>query len=261
MGIQSFEEAHLKLMNRAHTAEEAIKCVRKAQDVGIQKISIDLIYGIPGMDLTTWKKNLQKAILLDITHISSYCLTIEPKTVFGNRTEKKQLIMPEEGETSEQFDALIDSTEAAGFEHYEVSNFAKNKDYAIHNTNYWNGVSYLGIGPGAHSYFPGMRMRNIANNQHYVKALDQNELPLEKEILSNNNQFNEYLMTGLRTQWGIDLQVIEAKFGLAFVDSVLANLSPYLKNEQAIHKNNNITLSKKGRFFADGIAAAAFIID
>lgn len=261
MGIQSFEESHLKLMNRAHTAEEAIKCVKKAQDIGIEKISIDLIYGIPGMDLTTWGNNLQKAILLGITHISSYCLTIEPKTVFGLRTEKKQLLMPEEGETSVQFEALIHQTEAAGFGHYEVSNFAKNKEYAIHNTNYWNGLPYLGIGPAAHSYFPGMRMWNIANNQHYIKALDQNVLPLEKEILTTHNQFNEYLMTGLRTQWGIDLQVIEAKFGLAFVDSVMSNLSPYIKNEQAIQKNHIITLSKKGRFFADGIAAAAFIID
>lgn len=261
MGIQSFEEAHLKLMNRAHTAQEAIHCVYKAKDAGIQKISIDLIYGIPGMDGKTWESNLQKAFKLDISHISSYCLTIEPKTVFGKQTEKKQLFMPEESETSMQFDTLIKYTEEAGFEHYEVSNFAKNKDYAIHNTNYWNGISYLGIGPGAHSHFPGVRMWNVSNNQHYLKALDQTELPLEKETLSKNDQLNEYLMTGLRTQWGINLELIEERFGSQLRQSVFTDLSPYLINKQAVQENNIITLTKKGRFFADGIASAAFIVD
>ncbi|OYU96299.1 MAG: coproporphyrinogen III oxidase [Bacteroidetes bacterium B1(2017)] len=258
MGIQSFEEDHLKLMNRAHSANEAIYCVDRAKQFGIEKISIDLIYGIPGMSMATWQNNLQKALNLPIDHISSYCLTVESQTVFGKYKERNKLILPEDEETSNQFLELINQTQKFGFDHYEISNFGKPDSYALHNTNYWKGKSYLGAGPGAHSYYPGTRMWNVSNNQSYMKALDAGILPLEKEILSKKDMFNETIMTGLRTMWGVNLLEIEEKFGLEYLITLRQDLAEYILSGYVVETKEAFILSKEGRFLADGIASSAF---
>lgn len=261
IGIQSFEDVHLKFMNRAHTAKEAYESVQKAKQIGINRISIDLIYGIPGMDLGTWESNLNKAFTLEIDHLSSYCLTIEPSTVFGKLVKKEVLVLPKEENSSIQFERLQNLSEAAGFVQYEISNFGKPEAFAIHNTNYWNGASYLGVGPGAHSFFPGQRMWNISNNQHYMRSLEKDELPLETESLRLADQFNEYVMTGLRTMWGIDLAFIENNFGHDYSNQIRKDLEKHLTSGKLIAKENKWVLSKEGKFFADGIASDAFVIN
>ncbi|MCF8426012.1 MAG: radical SAM family heme chaperone HemW [Bacteroidia bacterium] len=261
IGVQSFEDEHLKLMNRAHLANEALTCIEAARNNGIEQISIDLIYGIPGMSLKTWEKNIQKALDLNVEHISSYCLTIEPKTVFGHQQRNSLLRLPCEEDIEKQFFTLLEKTGEAGFDHYEISNFAKKDFYALHNTNYWKGKSYLGIGPGAHSYFPGIRQWNVANNQKYIQELSLGNLVYEQEKLSKNDQFNEYVMTGLRTKWGINLTEIENQFGQKYIDSLRKDLAPYLENKKVKIEGQYLILTPSGKFLADGIASAAFVID
>lgn len=258
IGIQSFEEEHLRMMNRAHSAEEAKTCVQQALNSGIQKISIDLIYGIPGMSLTTWEKNLNLALDMGIDHLSSYCLTIEPQTVFGRQQARRQFEPAREEAAEEHFKSLITLSAKAGFEHYEISNFARPNAYSLHNTAYWQGKSYLGAGPGAHSHYPGKRMWNVSNNQHYLKAIEANKLPLEEEILSINDQYNEYIMTALRTKWGVSLVHLEQKFGADLLAYFLRNIKPFLGTQKVLQEGQTIHLSEAGKFLADGIAAAAF---
>jgi oxygen-independent coproporphyrinogen-3 oxidase len=247
-------------MNRAHVAQEAIQCVKMAQESGFQQISVDLIYGIPGMSKEVWQRNVETAINLGVSHISSYCLTIEPKTVFGVQLKKNkfQLITDEESES--QFIELIKLTEAAGFEQYEISNFAKNKQYALHNTNYWKGVPYLGVGAGAHSHFAGVRMWNVSNNQHYLRDIELGILPLEKELLSLDNQFNEWVMTGLRTQWGLSLSEGQRRFGSNRMMELNKSLQTYVLEGKVLLQGDTLVLAKHARFLADGIAAAGFIV-
>ncbi len=261
IGIQSFEDVHLKYMNRAHTAAEAITSVQKAQSIGINRISIDLIYGIPGMEMHTWENNLNKAFSLEIDHLSSYCLTLEPNTVFGKLLKKEKMSMPKEESSSAQFNTLQSMSAANGFLQYEISNFGKAGAFALHNTNYWNNESYLGVGPGAHSFFPGQRMWNISNNQQYMRSIEKNELPLETENLSLADQFNEYVMTGLRTMWGIDLAMIEKRFGIEKSAQIKKDLAKHIASGKLLANENSLLLSKDGKFFADGIASDAFIVN
>ncbi len=261
IGIQSFEDAHLKFMNRAHTAKEAYESVQKAKQIGINRISIDLIYGIPGMEMQTWESNLANAFSLEIDHLSSYCLTLEPNTVFGKLAKKDKMILPLEENSSSQFERLQNLSEAAGFVQYEISNFGKPNAFALHNTNYWKNESYLGVGPGAHSFFPGQRMWNISNNQQYILSIEKNELPLETENLSIADQFNEYVMTGLRTMWGIDLALIEKRFGIEKSTQLKKDLAKHIASGKLLAKENVMLLSKDGKFFADGIASDAFIVN
>jgi oxygen-independent coproporphyrinogen-3 oxidase len=260
IGIQSFEDDHLKMMNRAHVAQEAIQCVKMAQDSGLHQISVDLIYGIPGMSKEVWQRNVETAIKLGVSHISSYCLTIEPRTVFGVQLKKNKFQLSTDEESEAQFIDLIHLTEAAGFEQYEISNFAKDKQYALHNTNYWKGVSYLGVGAGAHSHFPGVRMWNVSNNQHYMRDIELGILPLEKEQLSLDNQFNEWVMTGLRTQWGLSLSEGQRRFGSNRIMELNKSLQTYVLEGKVLLQGDTLVLSKNARFLADGIAAAGFIV-
>jgi oxygen-independent coproporphyrinogen-3 oxidase len=213
IGIQSFIDRDLKWMNRRHTAKEAIESVRLAQQVGFDNVTVDLIYGIPAMKLYEWRHNLEAALSLNIQHLSAYHLGIEEKTVFGKREQKGLLTQVEEEESEQQFYLLRELTANAGFEHYEISNFAKDGKYGIHNSSYWKQQPYIGIGPSAHSYDKERRRWNISNNIRYIKGLNSCTDFYAQELLAATTIYNEYLLTSLRTSWGIDLDYLKHTFG------------------------------------------------
>lgn len=257
IGIQSFFEEDLKLMNRAHIATEALKCIREAKKY-FENISIDLIYGIPGMSSGRWSKNLEIALDLDVPHLSCYALTVEPRTALKKFIEKG-IVPPVDEEVAKQhYEILLAETEKAGYDNYEFSNFGKPGFESRNNTAYWEGKPYLGIGPSAHSYDGKSRSWNVANNTKYIKSLALGELPLEREILSNENKYNEYIMTGLRTKKGVSLKKIEAEFGEEFLEYLMEQALKPLKNELLILKDGNLKISKKAKFLGDGIASDLF---
>lgn len=257
IGIQSFRETDLKFMNRAHNAEEAINAVSLAQKAGYNNITIDLIYGTPGLSNKAWKENLERAIDLGVQHISSYALTVEEKTALAYQIEKGKTPEPQSEQAAEQFEILVETLCSNGFEHYEISNFAKPGHYAIHNTNYWKGAHYLGIGPSAHSFNGQSRQWNIANNALYCKGIVANDPVHEVELLSREDQINETLLTGLRTMWGVDLDQFRQSFG----DAALDRLMIRLERENSLHYSltpQHLKLREAGKLFADGIAARLF---
>jgi oxygen-independent coproporphyrinogen-3 oxidase len=260
IGVQSFFEADLQLMNRAHNALEAKQCIVETKKY-FSNISIDLIYGVPGMSEAQWKENLAIALQLDTPHISSYALTVEPRTALKKHIEKG-LIKPVDDEvTQRHFEILVETLTAAGFEHYELSNFAKDGLFSKNNTAYWLGKSYLGIGPSAHSFDGNSRSWNINNNAKYIKAIERLELPLEIENLTTNDKYNEYIMTGLRTQWGISLKKIEASFGVRFKVYLLQEAQKHIEQELLCIENDTLLVTKKGKFLSDGIASDLFLIN
>jgi oxygen-independent coproporphyrinogen-3 oxidase len=261
IGVQSFFDEDLKWMNRAHAAVEADHAIKRAQDFGFENLSIDLIYGFSLLTEEKWRTNIEKAVEFQIPHISSYSLTIEPKTAlakFINVGKEKNV---DDAQSAIQFQILMETLENNGFEHYEISNFAKPNQYAKHNTNYWKGISYLGIGPSAHSFNKESRQWNVSNNAKYLADLTLNKIPFEKEILSKNDKFNEYLMTSLRTMWGLDLDKIATDFGTDYKNYLLNNTQEFLEKEQLIINNQNIKLSVTGKLYADAIAAELFITE
>ncbi len=260
IGVQSFRDKDLKWMNRAHSATEAIESIRNANEIGFNSLSIDLIYGTPNLTKEAWKENILQAINLGVNHISSYCLTVEAKTALSNFIEKGKIEPLSEEQASQQFDILIETLEKHAFEQYEISNFAKDGKYAVHNTNYWMNKPYLGIGPSAHSFNQTERSWNIANNLVYAGAIEKNELPLEKEVLSIANKLNEYIMTSLRTKWGCDLEYIENHFGHKYVDQIEKQAYPHLLKKYLIKHGHTLFVSKEGKFFCDGIASDLFLL-
>lgn len=260
IGIQSFYEPHLKFLNRAHNAMEASRCVQLAQDSGFNNISIDLIYAIPSENHQIWENDLARAIALQPQHISSYCLTIEEKTVFGNWLRKGKLNEVGENYAAEQFEMLLSTLKANGYEQYEISNFCLPDFHSHHNSNYWCREPYLGAGPGAHSYDGQSRQFNISNNSIYLKSLAEDEIPAEQEMLSPQDQINEYIMTGLRTKWGCDLQKIKDEYNY---DLFLKNKS-YLNNLLAEGKismqDQHLILTDSGKLLADRIASDLFAV-
>jgi oxygen-independent coproporphyrinogen-3 oxidase len=259
IGIQSFDNKQLSYMNRAHQSEQASNSVKLAQDIGFDNISIDLIYGIPSPDHTIWESDLAQALALNIQHISSYCLTIEPSTVFGRRKEKGILAAENEEYNAQQFERLIERLETNGFEQYEVSNFCKPGFFSKHNTSYWNNKNYLGIGPGAHSYDGKSRQFNIENNIQYISSLAKEMIPFTTEVLDAKTKANEYIMTGLRTKWGIDTITLEGKFGIPF-DNYKKMVEKYQKMGFLVYEKSTLKLTKKGLLFADKITEDLFII-
>lgn len=260
IGVQSFFDDDLKWMNRAHNANEAEKAIATAKQKGFENITIDLIYGTPGLTNENWQQNIQKALALGVNHISSYALTVEPKTVLANMIEKGKYADTNEEKAAEQFDILVNTLTANGFVHYEISNFAKPEFFAKHNSNYWKGKHYLGIGPSAHSFNTISRSWNVANNQKYLNALAINELEITDEILTVNNQINEYIMTGLRTIWGCDLNFIALQFGETEKQRLIKEAAKFI-DQDLLEINNNILLTTaKGKFLADGIAADLFLV-
>ena len=212
IGIQSFIERDLSFMNRSHTKDQATKCVANAQALGFNNITIDLIYGVPNQTNEEWRNNLRQAISLNVQHISSYCLTVEPKTTLAHMVKKKQVLQVTDEVAEKQFKMLIETLAEDGFEQYEISNFAKDDFISLHNSNYWKGVEYIGLGPSAHSYNGTSRQWNVANNNRYMKSLETAQLDFEQEILTEEQKYNEYILTALRTKWGIDENEIIQRF-------------------------------------------------
>ena len=260
IGIQSFFDEDLKMMNRAHNATEAWNSLQEAKKY-FDNISIDLIYGIPEMTLDRWQQNVQKALDLNIPHISSYALTVEPKTALATLIKNGKIPTPDDGVAHEHFLLLIEMLEKAGFIHYELSNFGKPDYFSKNNSAYWLGKNYLGIGPSAHSFNGENRSWNIANNSLYINAIQQDKLPNEVEVLCKNDRYNEYVMTGLRTVWGVSLEKIKVDFGQNYLDYLLKNTEIFLINDQLIIENNILKTTLKGKFFCDGIASELFLID
>ncbi len=260
IGVQSFYEEDLKLMNRAHNAQEAIDCLRLTR-ASFPNSSLDLIYGIPGMSNERWEQNIDKALALDLPHISAYALTVEPKTALENFI-KKGIVPPVEDEVAqEHHELLIRKMEAAGYENYEFSNFAKPGYHSRNNTAYWQGKKYIGIGPSAHSYDGKRRAWNINNNPKYIKAIAAGELPQEVEELSLTDQYNEYVMTRLRTQYGVSLLEIKAQYGERFYNYFLEYAQKHIEEHLLFIEEDRVYVSKKGKFLSDGIASDLFILN
>lgn len=257
IGIQSFKEADLKYMNRAHTATEAEKAVKLSQDAGFDNLTIDLIYGTPNLSNEEWKTHLNKAIDWEIPHISSYALTIEDKTKLAHDIKNGKSPAPSNEQTAKQFEIMTETLCSSGFEHYEISNFARYEKYAVHNTSYWQGKQYLGIGPSAHSFDGNDRQWNIANNALYLKGMAQNNPNYEIENLSLENKINESLLIGLRTMWGVSLQEFESRFGAENKNELLKKLE-FINKTQFSQDKNSIILTEAGKLFADQIASNLF---
>lgn len=257
IGVQSFSEEDLKFMNRAHNAGEALVCIAKAQDAGFENLTIDLIYGSPTTSDAQWEKNIETVLKFEIPHISCYCLTVEPKTALAHfiKTGKARPVDDEQG--ARQFEILMERLEAAGYEHYEISNFAKPGLYSRHNTSYWQGKKYLGIGPSAHSFDGVSREWNVANNARYIRAIKEGKPDFEEEKLTTEQRYNEYVMTSLRTMWGCDLDKVR-EIGPSFENYFLENAAPFLEKKMVVREGHFFYLSKKGKLIADYITSELF---
>lgn len=258
IGTQSFFNEDLMWMNRAHNASEAEESIKRSQDIGFENLSIDLIYGYPLLTNEKWTANINKAIHLQIPHLSAYSLTVEARTALAKDIERGKQPEPSDAQSAAQFVLLTEKLSQSGFEHYEISNYALPGKYAIHNTNYWLGVPYLGIGPAAHGFDGANRYINIAHNAKYISSLQQDQLPETVETLNNLNRYNEYVMTSLRTMWGLDLEKIKLDFGTNFKEALLNEIQPFIIKNQLILKDDKIYLTQQGKLFADGIAAELF---
>ena len=264
IGIQSFAEEDLRFMNRAHNAQEARACIENALALGFDNLTLDLIYGAPTTSHEQWARNLGTIFQYPIPHLSAYCLTVEPKTALDHFVRQGKASPVDEEHANAQFLYLMEATQAQGYEHYEISNFAKPGSYARHNSSYWLGEPYLGIGPSAHSFNGQSRQWNVANNAKYLKILTEGDVTqftgtelFELEELSPATRYNEYVMTGLRTIWGCDLQKIAPLFQPYFVE----NVQPFIDKGQVLVQNNQYRLSASGKFMADYIAAQLFFIE
>ena len=259
IGVQSFFEADLKLMNRAHTAKESLESLKIAQTY-FDNITIDLLYGMPQMSNVRWEENLQIAFDLKLNHLSCYALTVEPKTALAHFIKTAQHPPLNDAVAAQHFQTLVTATANAGFTHYEVCSFGKPGYFSKHNRSYWLGKPYLGVGPSAHSFDGKKRSWNVSNNKQYINTIAKNELPLTSELLTPENRFNEYIMTGLRTIWGVSLKRIEEEFGLGVQTSLLNNAHGYLASETLKIENAYLKITPKGQFLSDGIASDLFIV-
>jgi oxygen-independent coproporphyrinogen-3 oxidase len=260
IGVQSFFEDDLQLMNRAHNSAEAKKCLEFATQ-HFDNISIDLIYGMPNMSNEKWLQNIETALSFNIPHISSYALTVEPKTALHKMIKSGSIPTLDDDLAQQHFHILIDKLQENGFVHYELSNFGKPDYFSKNNTAYWLGKKYIGIGPSAHSYNGESRSWNIANNSLYLKAIAENKLPSETEILSKTDQYNEYIMTGLRTIWGVSLVRIETEFGTKYLEYLYQQAEKYISDNLLEIENNVLKTTKKGKFLSDGIASDLFLLN
>ena len=260
IGLQSFDDEELIWMNRAHNANQSESSVKRAQDRGFENITIDLIYGSKFSNISNWKKTLDKVIDLQVPHISSYNLTIEEKTKLGHDFKVKKEVAIDDEKSSELFLEMIDRLEKHNFIHYEISNFAKEGFFSKHNSNYWKGEHYLGLGPSAHSFDGKSRQWNVSNNNLYIKYLqEKSEIYFEKEILTEAERYNEYILTSLRTIWGLDLNYLKTNFNSDFVKDFNSKISEYIKQETIVAKGTTYTLTEKGKLLADKIASELFV--
>jgi len=260
IGVQSFFEKDLILMNRAHNSQEAKNCLTIATQY-FNNISVDLIYGIPNCTNEQWRENIQTALSFGIAHISSYALTVEPKTALDTLIKKGTIQMTDDQVAQEQFYLLTEELEKHDFVHYELSNFGKENYFSKNNTAYWLGKFYLGFGPSAHSFDGKKRSWNIRNNTKYIKFLQADQLPIEREILTKTDQYNEYIMTGLRTIWGVSLQKIEQNFGKNYRIYLQNQSKKYIQQDLLYFEDKILKTTKKGRFLVDGIASDLFMLN
>ena len=270
IGIQSFFEDDLQMMNRAHNSAEAQKCLEEATKY-FDNISLDLIYGIPGMSDKKWKQNIETALSFGIPHISSYALTVEPKTALNKLIQTGKIEQPKDEVAEAHFQILVETLENNDFIHYELSNFGKENYFSKNNSAYWLGKKYIGIGPSAHSYDGISRSWNVSNNSMYLKSLEENKLPNETEILSKTDRYNEYIMTGLRTIWGVSLNRIEQEFGNEYLDYLQKQSQKFINDELLEIVTSSVPMQSgciekilkptpKGKFLTDGIASDLFMI-
>ena len=247
-------------MNRAHNANEAMACLEEATKY-FNNISLDLIYGIPGASNEQWLQNIETALSYNIPHISSYALTVEPKTALASFIKKGIIENVDDEQAHEQFHILKEKLEASGFVHYEFSNFGKEGFFSKNNSAYWQGKSYIGIGPSAHSFNGKERSWNVSNNSKYIKTIQQNALPIEIETLTITDQYNEYVMTGLRTIWGVSFTKVEIDFGTIFKDYLIEQSEVFINQHLLYIDDEHLRVTKKGQFLSDGIASELFKIN
>jgi oxygen-independent coproporphyrinogen III oxidase len=253
LGIQSWQDKDLMLLKRRHNAAQAEKALKASIDAGFENVTIDLIYGIPGMSSSDWESNLDKTFSFDIQHFSAYHLTIEPGTIFGNMKKKGLLLEINEEESINQFNILIEKAEKAGFIQYEISNFGKEGYFSRHNTNYWKQINYLGLGPSAHSFNNFSRQWNVKNVNNYISLLRKNKPFYEGEELSVKTRFNEYIMTSLRTMWGIDLDFVEKMFEKEGYDYIINMAGKFKDYGLMKQEDRNIILTNQGKMISDNI--------
>jgi len=260
IGIQSFFDEDLKLMNRAHSAKESEESLSLATRL-FENISIDLIYGIPGISNSQWKRNIEKTLSYDIPHISSYALTVEPKTALAHMIKKGEIQNVDDGQARDQYFMLTELLEKAGYICYETSNFGKEGLFSKNNTAYWKGKKYIGIGPSAHSFDGRQRSWNVRNNIKYIKAIEDGQLPMETEVLSKKDRYNEYIMTGLRTMWGVSIEKVKTDFGEEFSNYLLEQSAKTISQNLLLEEDGTLKVTKKGKFLADGIASDLFMLN
>ncbi len=260
IGVQSFFDTDLLWMNRAHHSQEALQSIQLAQDFGIHNITIDLIYGSPTTTMLMWEENVAKALSLKIPHISSYCLTVEDKTALHHHVKIGKSPEPDPEKSNQQFAHLIDTLVNSGYDHYEISNFGIPGHHAVHNTNYWKGVPYLGLGPSAHSYDGNSRSWNLAHNKKYIDLIQAGNLPLETEILHQRERYNEYIMTGLRTMWGVSAPKIR-DIGPEYFQYFSDLISDQIQNGMISQVDDTYTLTQAGKFYADRVAMELFWVE
>ncbi len=260
IGVQSFFEDDLQMMNRAHNSAEAKKCLEIATKY-FDNITIDLIYGIPGMSNEKWKQNIETALSFGIPHISSYALTVEPKTALNKLIASGKIAEPKDEVASEHFSILAEMLETNGFVHYELSNFGKENYFSKNNSAYWLGKKYIGIGPSAHSYDGISRSWNVSNNSLYINSIKENQLPNEVEILTITDRYNEYIMTGLRTIWGVSLERIKNDFGTDYFQYLQKQSQKFIDDDLLFIESGILKPTKKGKFLTDGIASDLFYLN
>ncbi|HEU4717388.1 MAG TPA: radical SAM family heme chaperone HemW [Bacteroidia bacterium] len=260
IGIQSFREEDLRMMNRAHNAAQAESSLRMARDAGFGNITADLIYGIPGMSDEEWRKNISHLLSFAVPHISAYCLTVEPKTALAHFVREGKAKPVDEEEAASHFQVLAEETAAAGFMQYEISNFARPGFIARHNSSYWFGEEYLGVGPSAHSFRGKVRRKNVSSNPLYLQSLAQNKTAFEEETLSSDARFNEFVMTRLRTMWGIPLEEVRTVFGETYYKNLISASRKWISEGKMTGENGTLVLTHGGKLLADSIASDFFMV-
>ena len=258
IGIQSFSDIHLEWMNRAHNATQSLSCIEIIRGAGFENFSIDLIYGTPGQSTHDWERDVEKAISLKIPHLSCYALTVEEETPLFHLIERGKKEKINSDLQAEQFNILVDMTASAGYDHYEISNFALKGMKSKHNSSYWNGIPYLGVGPSAHSFQNNMRSWNISNNISYMQSIENNIRPFEFELLTDIDQLNEYIMTKLRLEGGMRKNEIIERWGADQLSRITKLIDRFIQDGKIINTQDGWKLTKVGKFFADGIASALF---
>ena len=261
IGIQSFQDEHLRFMNRAHNAEQAQQCMQNARATGFNNISIDLIYAVPSAGHSIWQQDMAIALELKPEHISSYCLTIEPQTAFGSWLQKGRIKGIDEEYAAQQFELLLKTLRGAGYEQYEISNFCLPGMYSRHNSSYWQQQPYLGLGPSAHSFNRISRQYNVRNNARYIKAIKNRELPFEREELNKANRINEYLLTGLRTKWGCSLEYLQKELGYDLAAAQQQLLSKLKATNYLEMDNDSLVLTDTGKLLADEIVSQLMVAE